>query len=159
VVAERNQVLEAANTKWAAFYKADGNMFEQAVQKRLSAKAVNAKPSEDEKPKDKDLNGYKPGSDGADKDAEKQANAYQNLTKAIQAKIVQANLELSAGAPLLASQQEQLSLTERLAEMKGKLICLFGKSGKRARHETGGNRIKQACSGRFGVIQQDEGRV
>jgi len=121
VVAERNQVLEAANTKWAAFYNADGNMFEQAVQKRLSAKVVNAKPSEDEKPKDKDLNGYKPGSDGADKDAEKQANAYQNLTKAIHAKIVQANLELSAGAPLLASQQEQLRLTEQLAEMKGKL--------------------------------------
>jgi hypothetical protein len=121
VVAERNQVLEAANTKWAAFYNADGNMFEQAVQKRLSAKVANAKPPAEEKPKDKDLNGYKPGSDGADKDAEKQANAYQNLTKAIQAKIVQANLELSAGAPLLASQQEQLSLTEQLAEMKGKL--------------------------------------
>jgi hypothetical protein len=121
VVAERNQVLEAANAKWSAFYNADGNMFEQAVKKRLSAKAVDAKPQADEKPKDKDLNGYKPGSDAADKDAEKQANAYQNLTKAIQAKIVQANLELSAGAPLLASQQEQLSLTEQLAEMKGKL--------------------------------------
>jgi len=121
VVAERNQVLEAANAKWAAFYNADGNMFEQAVKKRLSAKVDDAKPPADEKPKDKDLNGYKPGSDAADKDAEKQANAYQNLTKAIQAKIVQANLELSAGAPLLASQQEQLSLTEQLAEMKGKL--------------------------------------
>lgn len=121
VVAERNQVLEAANAKWAAFYNADGNMFEQAVKKRLSAKIADAKPPADEKPKDKDLNGYKPGSDAADKDAEKQANAYQNLTKAIQAKIVQANLELSAGAPLLASQQEQLALTEQLAEMKGKL--------------------------------------
>jgi hypothetical protein len=121
VVAERNQVLEAANAKWSAFYNADGNMFEQAVKKRLSAKVVDVKPPADEKPKDKDLNGYKPGSDAADKDAEKQANAYQNLTKAIQAKIVQANLELSAGAPLLASQQEQLSLTEQLAEMKGKL--------------------------------------
>jgi hypothetical protein len=121
VVAERNQVLEAANTKWAAFYNADGNMFEQAVQKRLSVKVANVKPPAEEKPKDKDLNGYKPGSDGADKDAEKLANAYQNLTKAIQAKIIQANLELSAGAPLLASQQEQLGLTEQLAEMKGKL--------------------------------------
>jgi len=121
VVAERNQVLEAANTKWSAFYNADGNMFEQAVKKRLSAKVSEVKPPKEEKQKDKDLNGYKPGSDAADKDAEKQANAYQNLTKAIQAKIVQANLELSAGAPLLASQQEQLQLTEQLAEMQGKL--------------------------------------
>ncbi|MBD8540941.1 DUF4214 domain-containing protein [Oxalobacteraceae sp. CFBP 8761] len=124
VVAERNQVLEAANAKWSAFYNADGNMFEQAVKKRLSAKVVDVKPPADEKPKDKDLNGYKPGSDAADKDADKQANAYQNLTKAIQAKIVQANLELSAGAPLIASQQEQLGLTEQLAEMKGKLTSI-----------------------------------
>ena len=121
VVAERNQVLDAANAKWAAFYNADGNMFEQAVKKKLSAKVSDAKAPKEEKEKDKDLNGYKPGSDSADKDAEKLANAYQNLTKAIQAKIIQANLELSAGAPLLASQQEQLGLTEQLAEMKGKI--------------------------------------
>lgn len=121
VVAERNQVLDAANAKWSAFYNADGNMFEQAVKKRLSAKVSDPKAPKEEKEKDKDLNGYKPGSDSVDKDAEKLANAYQNLTKAIQAKIIQANLELSAGAPLLASQQEQLGLTEQLAEMKGKL--------------------------------------
>jgi hypothetical protein len=119
-VAERNQVLDAANKKMSDFYNARADVFSSKVAGYLSAQGTAAAGSAAAEPSKKGLS-YKSSGDDAAKDADKQAEAYQNLVKAIQAKIVQANLELSAGAPLVASQQEQLRLTEQLAEMKGKL--------------------------------------
>jgi hypothetical protein len=120
-VAERNQVLDDANKKLSDFYNARGDVFSSKVASYLAPKVGDvAQGSPSTTPGKKTL-AYKSSGDDADKDAEKLANAYQNLVKAIQAKIVQADLELSAGAPLVASQQEQLRLTEQLAEMKGKL--------------------------------------
>jgi len=120
-VAERNQVLDDANKKLSDFYNARGDVFSSKVASYLSAKVGDATPGSPAAEPGKKTLAYKSSGDDADKDAEKLANAYQNLVKAIQAKIVQADLELSAGAPLVASQQEQLRLTEQLAEMKGKL--------------------------------------
>ena len=119
-VAERNQVLDAANKKLSDFYNARADVFSSKVAGYLSAQGTAASGSTAAEPSKKGLS-YKSSGDDAAKDADKQADAYQNLVKAIQAKIVQANLELSAGAPLVASQQEQLRLTEQLAAMKGKL--------------------------------------
>jgi hypothetical protein len=120
-VAERNQILDAANKKLSEFYNARVDVFSSKVAGYLSPKVGDVAPaSPTAEPSKKGLS-YKSGGDDAAKDAEKQANAYQNLVKAIQAKIAVANLELSAGEPLTASQQEQLKLTELLAEMKGKL--------------------------------------
>ena len=120
-VAERNQVLDAANKKLSDFYNARGDVFSSKVAGYLSSKVGDRAPSSPTAEPGKNRLSYKSGDDDAAKDAEKQANAYQNLVKAIQEKIAVANLELSAGAPLTASQQEQLKLTELLAEMKGKL--------------------------------------
>ena len=120
-VAERNQVLDDANKKLSDFYNARGDVFSSKVASYLSAKVGDATPGGPAAEPGKKTLAYKSNGDDADKNAEKLANSYQNLVKAIQAKIAQANLELSAGEPLAASQQEQLKLTEQLAEMKGKL--------------------------------------
>jgi DNA repair exonuclease SbcCD ATPase subunit len=120
-VAERNQVLEAANKKLSDFYNSRGDIFSSAVAGYFSNEGKGAAPVAQPPGPGKKPFSYKSSGDDDAKDAEKQANAYQNLVKAIQAKIAAANLELSAGESLSASQQEQLKLTELLAEMKGKL--------------------------------------
>jgi hypothetical protein len=119
-VAERNQILEDANKKWSDFVNARADVFSSRVAGFLAA-GPGAAPEDPAAVRGTEPLAYKSGGDDADKNAEKLANSYQNLVKAIQAKIAQANLELSAGEPLAASQQEQLKLTEQLAEMKGKL--------------------------------------
>ena len=124
VVAERNKVLEDANAKWLAFYNADGNLFEAAVKKEFLPKAVGVKPAQPEATAGgKDLNGYRSG-DSTAKDAEQQAQAYENLTRAIQAKIAQTNIEINSGVPLAASQQEQINLAQQLASMKVALTSI-----------------------------------
>ncbi|MBD8724656.1 DUF4214 domain-containing protein [Oxalobacteraceae sp. CFBP 13708] len=120
-VAERNQVLDAANKKLSEFYNARADVFSSKVASFLAPKVGDVSPNTPTAALGKTALSYKSSGDDAGKDADKQANAYQNLVKAIQAKIAAANLELSAGEPLSASQQEQLKLTELLAEIKGKL--------------------------------------
>jgi len=120
-VAERNQVLEAANKKLSDFYNSRGDIFSSALAGYFENEGKGAAPGAPAEGPGKKTLAYKSNGGNASKDAEKQAAAYQNLVKAIQAKIAAANLELSAGESLSASQQEQLKLTELLAEMKGKL--------------------------------------
>jgi hypothetical protein len=120
-VAERNQVLEAANKKLSDFYNSRGDIFSSALAGYFENEGKGAAPGAPAEGPGKKTLAYKSNGGNASKDAEKQAAAYQNLVKAIQAKIAAANLELSAGESLSASQQEQLKLTELLTEMKGKL--------------------------------------
>jgi hypothetical protein len=120
-VAERNQVLEAANKKLSDFYNSRGDIFSSALAGYFENEGKDAAPGAPAEGPGKKTLSYKSNGGNASKDAEKQAAAYQNLVKAIQAKIAAANLELSGGESLSASQQEQLKLTELLAEMKGKL--------------------------------------
>jgi len=120
-VAERNQVLDAANKKLSDFYNARADVFSSKVASYLAPKVGDVAPGTPAMGPGKGVLSYKSGGDDAAKDADKQTSAYQNLVKAIQAKIAAADLELSAGAPLSASQQEQIKLTQTLAEMKGKL--------------------------------------
>jgi hypothetical protein len=120
-VAERNQVLEAANKKLSDFYNSRGDIFSSALAGYFENEGKGAPPGAPAEGPGKKTLAYISNGGNASKDAEKQAAAYQNLVKAIQAKIAATNLELSAGESLSASQQEQLKLTELLAEMKGKL--------------------------------------
>jgi len=117
VSAERDKILEGANKKWKDFYNASGNDFEQAVLKQFTNRVVDTAPNPGKGDKKKGQVDF--GNGGAAADA--QADAYRKLTAAIQAKIVQSNLELQNAAPLSASQQEQLRLTEQYAAVKSKL--------------------------------------
>lgn len=121
VIAERNSVLDSANKKYEDLWDKPANLFEQAVLKRISNRVTDAARPPAPPPEDgKDLN-YNSGNDEAAKDAERQAEAYENLTRAIQAKIAQTKIEINSSAPLAASQQEQINLAQQLAAMKVKL--------------------------------------
>jgi len=117
VMADRNSVLDAANKKYEELWNKPANLFEQAVLRRISNRTADAGlPGGGSEPPLKTL-GYASGGD----EQSKQADAYENLARAIQAKIAQTNLEVNAGAPLEASQLEQIKLNEQLAAVKGKV--------------------------------------
>ncbi|WP_312515031.1 DUF4214 domain-containing protein [Massilia sp.] len=118
VSAERNAILEEANRKYDALWNKPANQFEQAVLKRISNRIADVDVPKGGTEMPKTTLGYKSGSDEETKDAERQAEAYRNLTHAIQAKIAQTNIEINSGAPLAASQQEQINLAQQLASMK-----------------------------------------
>lgn len=118
--AERNAILEDANRKYDDLWNKPANQFEQAVLKRIASRVGDAMGSDDVTDQPKKTLGYK-GGDEESKDAERQADAYANLTRAIQAKIAQTRIEINSSAPLAASQQEQINLAQQLAAMKAKL--------------------------------------
>jgi len=118
--AERNAILEDANRKYDDLWNKPANQFEQAVLKRIASRVGDAMGSDDVTDQLKKTLGYK-GGDEESKDAERQADAYANLTRAIQAKIAQTRIEINSSAPLAASQQEQINLAQQLAAMKAKL--------------------------------------
>lgn len=118
--AERNAILEDANRKYDDLWNKPANQFEQAVLKRIASRIGDAIASDDVTDQPKKTLGYK-GGDEESKDAERQADAYANLTRAIQAKIAQTRIEINSSAPLAASQQEQINLAQQLAAMKVKL--------------------------------------
>ncbi|WP_312488342.1 DUF4214 domain-containing protein [Massilia timonae] len=118
--AERNAILEDANRKYDDLWSKPANQFEQAVLKRIAGRTGEASGAGGAPEQSKKTLGYKGGDDDS-KDAQRQAEAYQNLARAIQAKIAQTNMEVNAGAPLEASQLEQIKLNEQLAAIKGKV--------------------------------------
>jgi len=118
--AERNAILEDANRKYDDLWNKPANQFEQAVLKRIASRVGDAIGSDDVTDQPKKTLGYK-GGDEESKDAERQADAYANLMRAIQAKIAQTRIEINSSAPLAASQQEQINLAQQLAAMKAKL--------------------------------------
>ncbi len=118
--AERNAILEDANRKYDDLWNKPANQFEQAVLNRIANRTGEAFAPGGSTEQPKKTLGYK-GSDDESKDAERQAEAYQNLARAIQAKIAHTNMEVNAGAPLEASQVEQIKLNEQLAAVKGKV--------------------------------------
>lgn len=118
--AERNLILEDANQKYDDLWNKPANQFEQAVLKRIASRTGDAFGSGGVTDQPKKTLGYK-GGDEESKDGERQAEAYANLTRAIQAKIAQTRIEISSSAPLVASQQEQINLAQQLAAMKVKL--------------------------------------
>jgi len=119
-IAERNRILDAANKKYDELWNKPANQFEQAVLKRISNRTSDIQPPQEDS-KDDGINGYRSSGDDGAADAKRAADAYSNLTAAIQAKITASKLELSVGASLEGSQQEQLKLTEQLAALKDKL--------------------------------------
>ncbi|MDN4036803.1 DUF4214 domain-containing protein [Massilia sp. YIM B02443] len=117
-IAERNRILDAANQKYDDLWNKPANQFEQAVLKRISNRIADVAPQEAASDSKGTLR-YPSG--GEANDTKKAADAYANLTAAIQAKITASKLELSSGVALEPSQQEQLRLTEQLAGLKDKL--------------------------------------
>jgi len=116
--AERNGILEEANKKYDDLWNKPADQFEQAYIRRRrgsDAAAVGTPAS------GKGQLNYSSSGDDSANDAKRTADAYSNLTAAIQAKITASKLELGTGVALEPSQQEQLKLTEQLAGLKGKL--------------------------------------
>ena len=114
-LAARNQLLADANQEYDDLWNKPANQFEQAVLNRITNRTSDVKPAASSAATDK------PTVNHSSSDIDQQASAYENLARSIQAKIAQTNMEVNAGAPLEASQLEQIKLNEQLAAVKGKV--------------------------------------
>jgi len=119
--AERNAILQDANRKYDDLWNKPANQFEQAVLKRISNRVADAGGTQSGGDQQLKPLRYQSSGDDDTKDIDSQASAYENLARAIQAKIAQTNIEVNASAPLEASQLEQIKLNEQLAAVKGKV--------------------------------------